>query len=157
MATVLAVGSRATVTAVGFGNATISATATDRGGLSATQAFAVTVSSAANRPPEPVGVLSPLTMRVDDPAVAVEVRGAFRDPDGDRLTYRAASSVPTVVAVAVRGSTVMVTPMGDRHGDGDGDSHRRGRLQRNRDADVHGDGAPRPGRAVSPTIPSCPG
>ena len=68
------------------------------------------VVSPANRPPEPVGALPPLTLGVDGPAVAVEVGGAFRDPDGDRLTYGAASSAPTVAAVAVLGSTVTVTP-----------------------------------------------
>ena len=43
VATVLAAGARVTVTAVGLGRATISVTATDPGGLRATQAFAVTV------------------------------------------------------------------------------------------------------------------
>ena len=66
-----------------------------------------------NRPPEPVGALPPLTLGVDGPSVAVEVGGAFRDPDGDALTYGAASSVPAVAAVAVLGSTVTVTPTGE--------------------------------------------
>ena len=112
VATVLAAGARVTVTAVGLGTTTISTTATDPGGLSAAQAFAVTVGTAANRPPEAVGVLSPLTMGIDDAAVAVEVGGAFRDPDGDRLTYSVASSAPAV-ATAVLGSTVTVTPTGE--------------------------------------------
>ena len=47
--TVLALGARVTVTAVGLGRATISATATDRSGLSAAQAFAVTVGPAGAR------------------------------------------------------------------------------------------------------------
>ena len=111
--TVLASGARVTVTAVGLGRATISATATDRSGLSAAQAFAVTVAPSANRPPEPVGALPPLMMEVDGPAVAVEVGVAFRNPDGDRLTYGAASSAPAVAAAAVLGSTVTVTPMGE--------------------------------------------
>ena len=113
VATVLAAGARVTVTAVGLGRATVSAMVTDRGGLSAVQSFAVTVNSPAIRPPEPVGALPPLTLGVDDPAVAVAVGGAFRDPDGDRLTYRAASSAPAVAAAAVLGSTVTVTPTGE--------------------------------------------
>ena len=113
VATVLAAGARVTVTAVGLGRATISATATDRGGLNAAQTFAVTVSSPANRPPESVGALPPLTLGVDDSAVAVEVGRAFRDADGDRLTYGAASSAPAVAAVAVLGSAVTVTPTGE--------------------------------------------
>ncbi|MCY4508453.1 MAG: hypothetical protein OXG35_16085, partial [Acidobacteria bacterium] len=66
-----------------------------------------------NRRPAPVGVLPPLTLGVDDAAATVEVGGAFRDPDGDALTYGAASSAPAVAAVAVLGSTVTVTPMGE--------------------------------------------
>ena len=54
--TVLAAGARVTLTAVGVGRATIEVTATDPGGLSATQAFTVTVASR-----------SPFT---DDPIVA---------------------------------------------------------------------------------------
>ena len=113
VATVLAAGARVTVTAVGLGRATVSAMVTDRGGLSAVQSFAVTVNSPAIRPPEPVGALPPLTLGVDDPAVAVAVGGAFRDPDGDRLTYRAAPSAPAVAAAGVLGSTVTVTPTGE--------------------------------------------
>ena len=113
VATVLAAGARVTVTALALGRATILVTATDGGGLSAVQAFTVTVTAPGNRPPEPVGTLTSLVLAVDDPSVAVEVAGAFRDPDGDRLTYAAASSVPGVAAVTVLGSTVTVTPTGE--------------------------------------------
>ena len=68
---------------------------------------------ATNRQPVPVGTLPPLTLGVDGPAVAVEVGAAFRDPDGDRRTYGAASSAPAVAAVAVLGRTVTVTPRGE--------------------------------------------
>ena len=37
--------------------------------------------------------------------------GAFRDPDGDALTYAASSSAPAVATVSVSGSTVTVTPL----------------------------------------------
>ena len=70
------------------------------------------LTGSANRPPEPLGALPPLALEVDGAAVAVEVGGAFRDPDGDRLLYGAASSVPSVAAVAVLGSTVTLTPTG---------------------------------------------
>ena len=66
----------------------------------------------ANRPPETVGTLAPLTIGVDEAAVSIEVQGAFRDPDGDALTYGATSSAPAVAAAAVSGSTVTVTPVG---------------------------------------------
>ena len=65
----------------------------------------------ANRPPQPVGSLAPVTIGVDEPAVSVEAVGAFRDPDGDVLTYGAVSSAPAVASVSISGSTVTVTPV----------------------------------------------
>ena len=62
-----------------------------------------------NRPPERVGTLAALIIGVDDAAVSFDVAAAFRDPDGDRLSYSATSSVPLVAATAVSGSTVTVT------------------------------------------------
>ena len=112
VATVLAAGARITLTGVGLGAATVRVTATDPGGLKATQAFTVTVTPPPNRPPETVGALPPLTIELDDDAVALEVAGAFRDPDGDALTYGATSSAPAVAAAAVSGSTLTVTPVG---------------------------------------------
>ena len=64
-----------------------------------------------NRPPEPVGTLPDRTQPVDGGALVVDVAGAFRDPDGDALTYGATSSAPTVATVWVAGSGVTVTPM----------------------------------------------
>ena len=88
------------------GTSTVTVTATDAGGSnsSATQRFAVTVTPPGNRPPEPVGTLAPLKIGVGEAAVPVEVSGAFRDPDGDRLTYSAASSSPGVAPVSVSGA-----------------------------------------------------
>ena len=61
-----------------------------------------------NRPPKGVGTLAPLALAVSDAAVPVDVSGAFWDPDGDRLTYDATSSAPSVASVTVFGSTVTV-------------------------------------------------
>ena len=105
-------GTVVTLTAASQGVAAIRVTATDPGGLSATQSFGVTVGRP-NRPPEPVGVLPAVTLGVDEAPVMVEVSGAFRDPDGDLLTYGAASSSPSVALVAVSGSTVTVTPVSE--------------------------------------------
>ena len=115
VASVAVVGSGVAVTPVAEGVATVTVTATDAAGSNGTamQTFAVTVGPAANRPPEPVGALLPLTLGVDDAAVTVEVGGAFRDPDGDALTYRASSSSPVVASVAVVGSGVAVTPVAE--------------------------------------------
>ena len=65
----------------------------------------------ANRPPEAVGSLPPLTIGIDEGPVPVEVSGAFRDPDGDALTYGASSTAPWVARVSVSGSRVTVTPV----------------------------------------------
>ena len=97
------------LTAVGVGTATIQVTATDPGGLSATLSFTVTVTPG-NQSPEPVGTLPPLTIEADEAAVTVDVAGAFRDPDGDRLTYGASSSRPAVAGVSVSGNRVTVMP-----------------------------------------------
>ena len=112
VASVAVSGSRVTVTPVSEGTATVTVTATDAGGSNgrASQTFTATVTPPANRPPEAVGVLPPVTLGVDDSAVTVDVGSAFRDPDGDVLTYRAVSSSPAVASVAVSGSTVTVTP-----------------------------------------------
>ena len=109
--TVLAAGAQVTLTAVGAGVAVTRVTATDPGGLSATRSFTVTVNPPSNRPPEPVGTLAPLTIGVGEAAVMVEASGAFRDPDGDALTYAAVSSEPVVASVSVSGSWVTVTPV----------------------------------------------
>ena len=109
----LAAGSMVRLTAVRAGPATIWVTATDPGGLSAAQSFTVTVTPPENRAPEPVGRLAPLTIGVDESPVTVEVSGAFRDPDGDRLTYGARSSTPAVASVLVSGSRVTVTPVSE--------------------------------------------
>ncbi|MCY4508349.1 MAG: M64 family metallo-endopeptidase [Acidobacteria bacterium] len=114
VAAVTATGSAVTVTPVAEGTTTVTVTATDVGGsnTAATQTFTVTV-GAANRPPEAVGALAPLAMGLDDGAMTVDVSGAFRDADGDALTYRATSSAPAVAAVSVSGSAVTVTPVSD--------------------------------------------
>ena len=111
VATVAVSGGGVTVAPVSAGAATVTVTATDPGGLSATQGFTVTVNPPANRPPEAVGVLPPLTIGLDEDAVSVGVSGVFRDPDGDGLSYGATSSSPGVATVAVSGGGVTVTPV----------------------------------------------
>ena len=113
VAAVTVSGSRVSVTPVSEGTALATVTATDIGGsnTAATQAFVVTVAPRGNQPPVTVGRLAPLTLGVGDAAVTVEVSGAFRDPDGDRLTYAANSSSLAVATVTVSGSRVVVTPM----------------------------------------------
>ena len=110
VATASASGSQVSVTPVSRGAATVTVTATDAGGsnTTATQRFAVTV---ANRTPEPVGTLPPVSLRVEDGPESVDVELGFRDPDGDDLTYGARSSAATVATASATGSTVRVTPV----------------------------------------------
>ena len=106
--TVLVAGARATLTAVGTGATTIRVTAADRGGLSATQSFAVTVTMGANLPPVAVGVLSDRTLQVGT-TLDLDLSAAFRDPDQDPLTFAASSSAPNVVAVRAAGARATLT------------------------------------------------
>ena len=97
-------GSAVTVRALSRGGATISVTAVDPDGLEATLAFDVTV---LNSGPEPSGTLPDLELALGDEAT-VDVSSHFTDPDGDALTYRAASSDPAVSAVDTAGSAIRV-------------------------------------------------
>jgi len=109
VATVSTTGSAVSVTPVAKGTATITATATDPGGLTADQRFRVTVE---NRPPAAHGAI-PAPPPLDGGASAYEVDVApyFADPDGDALTYAAESSDGTVATASTVGSTVSVTPI----------------------------------------------
>ena len=97
-------GGTVTVSGVAKGNATVTVTAQDPGGLFAEQSFEVTVP---NRPPEVAGVIADLEIEVDS-VVTLEVAVFFTDPDGDELEYAAVSSDTTRAAIAVSGSTVTV-------------------------------------------------
>ena len=70
----------------------------------------VEVTTSGNSPPLPVGTLSDRWLHAGD-AAGVEVGKAFEDPEGDTLTYTAASSATGVVTVSVSGSRVTITPV----------------------------------------------
>ena len=108
VATVSVAGSTVWVTPVSAGESSMTVTAADEGGLRGEQPFAVTV---VNQPPVAVGSLPRLSLEVSEGAAFVDVSGAFRDPEGDALTYEASSSAVTVVAVAMAGGVVEVTPL----------------------------------------------
>ena len=104
VAAVDASGSEVTVRALSRGTATITVTASDPDGLEASLGFEVTVP---NSGPEPSGTLADLELALGDEGT-VDVSSHFTDPDGDALTYRAASSDPAVTAVDASGSEVTV-------------------------------------------------
>ncbi len=105
LATVAVAGSAVTVAGVAKGTATVTVTASDGGGGTAQQAFAVAVP---NRAPEVVGSTPAVTVAVGE-TVVVDAAAYFSDPDSDGLSYAAVSSDPALATVAVAGSTVTVT------------------------------------------------
>ena len=105
---VLAAGARLTLAAVGTGAATIRVAAVDPGGLSASQAFAVTVARGPNLPPAAVGALPDRTLQVGA-TLDVDLSAVFSDPDQDPLVFAASSSAPNVVAVRTSGARVTLT------------------------------------------------
>ena len=107
VATVTVSGATLTIRAVAAGVATVTVTASDPDGAGAEQRFEVTVP---NREPEAVGTLPPRTLAVGETEPVV-VSSFFRDPDGDSLTYAAASSDSTVATVSVSGDSVAVTAL----------------------------------------------
>ncbi len=106
VATATVSGSVVSTTGVAAGSATVTITARDPGGLSATQTMAVTV-NATNSAPEVTGTIDDQTLSVGD-SVTVDVAGNFSDPDGDDLTFAAASSDTAVATASVSGSMVTV-------------------------------------------------
>ena len=108
VATVGLAGATLRVAGVGQGTATVTVTATDPGGLSATQEFSVTVP---NRAPEAVGEVPDAEVFVGD-SVEVALAGYFSDPDGDALTYSATSADEGVATVGVAGATLRVAGVG---------------------------------------------
>ena len=96
-----------TVTGVAPGDATVTVTASDLGGLEGEQAFSVTVP---NRAPQPNGAMPPLTVAVGR-TETVDASSYFTEPDGETLAYSATSSDTDVATVSVSVSTVTVAAL----------------------------------------------
>ena len=106
LARVSVAGSAVTVAGVAKGAATVTVTASDGGGGTAHQVFAVTVP---NRAPEATAAARDLVLEVGGAARDVDLADWFSDPDGDSLAYAAASTDTAVFRVeAVSGSVVRV-------------------------------------------------
>ena len=100
-------GTTATLVALAKGTVSVTATATDPGGLTATHTFQVTVP---NRVPVALDSIPARTIEVDH-TDTLDVSPFFTDPDGDTLSYTAAVSDSSRVAASVAGSTVSVTAL----------------------------------------------
>ena len=99
-----------TVTGVGEGRTTVTVTAVDPHGLTATQRVSVTVGPQ-NRAPEAVGTIPSLDLPIGG-RESVDVSSYFHDPDGDELTYAASSGDAGVASASVSGSVVAVAGAG---------------------------------------------
>ncbi|MDE2804182.1 MAG: hypothetical protein OXN18_03445 [Gemmatimonadota bacterium] len=97
-------GTTLTIEAGARGEATLTVTATDPGGLSASQSFTVTVP---NRAPTVTTPIPEQTVRPGQPNT-VDLSAHFADPDGDVLSYTARASSSTVVGVTVQGTSVIL-------------------------------------------------
>ncbi|WP_420616083.1 Ig-like domain-containing protein [Candidatus Palauibacter sp.] len=103
-------GSVLTLVGVADGTATVTVTARDPEGLTAAQNVAVTV-EAANQAPEAVGTIPAQSLNPGQ-SQTIDVSPYFRDPDGDVLTYSAATSNALATA-SVSGSRVTVIGVAD--------------------------------------------
>ena len=106
VATVSIDGSEATIAGVAEGSATLTFTASDPAGLSATQDAAVAVVRP-NAAPTPVGTIDTVTVN-EGASVELVVSGYFTDPDGDALAYAAASSDDEVATASMSDSTLTI-------------------------------------------------
>ena len=100
-------GSVLTIRAIGAGFSAITVTATDPGGLKATQLVTIQV-SARNTAPEPVGTIPAQSLTAGETATVV-LTAYFRDPDGDALTYTAAPANPAVARADATGAVLTIT------------------------------------------------
>ena len=101
-------GSVVTVRALGRGVAAITVTASDPSGLEAAQSFDVTVP---NSGPGSTGALADIELALGEEAT-FDVSSLFTDPDGDALTFRAASSDDAVAEAEAEGAAVTVRALG---------------------------------------------
>ena len=105
VASVESVGSTLTITARTPGSTRVTVTVADPAGMAIQQLFPVTVP---NREPVAIGSIPGRSVEPQQ-AVTVDVSPFFDDPDGEALSYAAASSNRGVATAAVAGATVTLT------------------------------------------------
>ena len=102
------------VTPVAAGTATITATATDPEGASATQSYTLTVipENTAPSPAPNINKLPDQTIKVGGTAT-VDLGSYFTDADGDTLTYTATSADTSKATVSVSSATLTITAVAE--------------------------------------------
>lgn len=108
VAEALAMGDTVQIAAMMVGSATVAVTATDPEGQFATQDISVTVQPPANRAPEAADSIPAHDLIVDS-AVVLDMSAYFSDPDGDELSYSAATSDAAIATASVDGAMVTTT------------------------------------------------
>ncbi|WP_420635815.1 Ig-like domain-containing protein [Candidatus Palauibacter sp.] len=109
VATASRVDSEVTISGQAPGTATVTVTASDADGASARQEIAVTVTGRRNnRPPESRGDIPAFFLTAGESA-EVDMSPYFSDPDGDALTYNAATSAADAVTASASDGTLTLT------------------------------------------------
>ena len=114
VAPTLASGDTVRIAGLAAGSASVTVSASDPEGLSASQEVMVTVeASTPNRAPTLADDTIPVPAHdlVVDNAVVLDLSSYFVDPDGDPLVYTATTSDPAVAMAAVDGATVTTTAL----------------------------------------------
>ena len=109
IATVSVSDTTLTLTPVAVGTVTITLTGTDPGGLSATHGFSLTVQ--VNEAPTAKGTIPDQLLTPNGNAVSIDAYNYFSDPEGDALSYSAASSDTAIATTSISGSWVSVSPL----------------------------------------------
>ena len=101
-------GSAITFNVIGLGEVRMTVLAEDPEGVTAFVTFTVTVLPP-NIAPEAVGEIPAQTLRVGDPAVALNLAPFFTDADGDPLTFTTGTADGSILTVDIAGSVVTMT------------------------------------------------
>ena len=101
-------GSAITFNVIGLGEVRMTVLAEDPEGVTAFVTFTVTVLPP-NIAPEAVGEIPAQTLRLGDPAMALNLAPFFTDADGDPLTFTAGTADGSILTVDIAGSVVTMT------------------------------------------------
>ena len=101
-------GSAITFNVIGLGEVRMTVLAEDPEGVTAFVTFTVTVLPP-NIAPEAVGEIPAQTLRVGDPAVALNLAPFFTDAEGDPLTFTTVTADGSILTVDIAGSVVTMT------------------------------------------------
>ena len=100
-------GNVLTLAAVSAGASDVTVTAADPGGLSAAQTFRATVEQPLNRAPLVSAPIPDQALKLNgNDTATIDLGRHFADPDGDPLTFQAASSDSGVVSASVAGNVL---------------------------------------------------